>query len=57
MAYTYNQFCRYSFLIVNLKHFFLFRPVIPVIYFCTRTHKQIEQVIKELQRTSFNTAK
>lgn len=33
------------------------KPVIPVIYFCTRTHKQIEQVIKELQRTSFNTAK
>ncbi|XP_025422796.1 Fanconi anemia group J protein homolog isoform X2 [Sipha flava] len=28
--------------------------VVPVIFFCTRTHKQIEQVIKELQRTSFN---
>uniref|UniRef100_A0A2H8TS50 DNA 5'-3' helicase n=1 Tax=Melanaphis sacchari TaxID=742174 RepID=A0A2H8TS50_9HEMI len=33
------------------------KPITPVIYFCTRTHKQIEQVIKELQRTSFNNAK
>ncbi|XP_060833332.1 Fanconi anemia group J protein homolog isoform X1 [Rhopalosiphum padi] len=33
------------------------KAITPVIYFCTRTHKQIEQVIKELQRTSFNNAR
>ncbi|XP_050544911.1 Fanconi anemia group J protein-like isoform X3 [Daktulosphaira vitifoliae] len=33
------------------------KPKIPVIFFCTRTHKQISQVVKELKRTNFTEVK
>ncbi|XP_050434380.1 Fanconi anemia group J protein homolog isoform X2 [Adelges cooleyi] len=33
------------------------KPKIPVIFFCTRTHKQISQIVKELKRTNFNDVK
>ncbi|TPP58054.1 Fanconi anemia group J protein [Fasciola gigantica] len=33
------------------------QPEIPKIYFCTRTHKQISQVVRELRKTKYRNAK